>query len=455
MADTIFQRAWGHYIKTISDLGDSGNAAAGGIFQPYNLATLLPRSEVAENYNQYLIRQACNYVGSTQGIEEADERFNRPNSSHSRSLDEIYGLYLSELDDLLVSKIPTDKKGEHDKLEGAVNTASMELEKYSDWVDEKWDTASENDPADPPEIRASRRIEWERDRGYSSKKERKRRKVRLANAKVNAFLKKHTPAEFSKLLKAKTYYDDPGYWIKLPLAESYDKPELRHTWEPVHLQNLDFVLEEFFAKDDYIESSFKTSSSDYSKVETKWKAKIKSRWSWFSGGGSVERRKMEEISEKEEFGVKISFKKFQEVNITRGSWFQDVLFSNLGKGFPYFWGINGALGAIPYSLFLCRGLKIEITSSEDYHKNLEKFTKTGGSVGFGSFLSGRGSYQKDEKYINIRHEGNKFIMEDSAETIRILGSRVRTFNWDDEEAEEYFRAPTEEDIKKLTDDSSS
>ena len=118
-------------------------------------------------------------------------------------------------------------------------------------------------------------------------------------------------------------------------------------------------LDEFLENDNVIEQSFSSTEEHYKRVESKWKVRAKAKWGIFSGGGSAQRRKMEELSTKEEFRCTIKFKRFQEVKIERDRWYQDVLFLTVGSDLSDFWGPSGLLAAIPVSLIVARGMSIE------------------------------------------------------------------------------------------------
>jgi len=195
------------------------------------------------------------------------------------------------------------------------------------------------------------------------------------------------------------------------------------------------------------ESSFSTETEDYERVETKWKAKVKSKWGIFSGDGSIERRQLEEIRDKHKFSVAIKMKKFEEVDVYRAPWFQPLLFDTVGKEFPEFWGPGGLLASYPISLLLCRGLTLDVEIDNEYRRRLERFFATKGRASFGPFFAAGASYSKDEKYMNYRKTRKGFQLIDNDKTIRVLGCRVRRPNWDDEEAEQYYSGLQKEELE--------
>lgn len=271
-------------------------------------------------------------------------------------------------------------------------------------------------------------------------------KVRRKNARLNAWLRSTLPREFSRLIDARTYFDDENYWVKLPVAPSHDSTSQQYLWRLFRMQFPLLDIDEFLTNENAIEKSFSSTEEHYKRVETKWKVKAKAKWGIFSGGASAERRKMEELSTKEEFSCKISFKRFQEVEIYRDRWFQDVLFLTIGSDLSDFWGPNGLLAAIPVSLIFARGMAVEVEVSSEYKRELEKFFKGGGSASFGPFFSGGGSYSRDERYMDFKSTSNGFKLTDGDQTIRILGGRVKRYNWSQDSAAAYHSKLLEEDV---------
>ena len=451
MADTIFEKAWGNYTALFEFLTKSDFDEQHGLVQLNNFATLLPYSSSSDNYNSFLLLNASNYVGPT--AQTSDNSFHledNTNLEYPSKLVDAYQSLLEEFDGIIADAIEPTDLPDYEALEQKVDIAIVELEDYLGYVDGKWADHLDVNPNIPPDELNSRRIVWERERGYSSGISRRKRKVARVNTKLNGWLRSHLPKEYSRLIDARSYFDDENYWVKLPISSSHDKPSLKHYWRAFRMQLPLFELAEFMENDTVVSSTFSTEEEHYKRVETKWKVKAKAKWGIFSGGGSVEKREMEELSEKSSFSCEISFKRFQEVEIFRDRWFQDVLFSTIGKDLEAFWGPGGLLASIPVSLMMSRGMKIEVAISDEYRKKLEKFFASGGSVSFGPFFSGGGSYSKDEKYMDYRKTESGFVLEDNEKTIRILGARVKRFNWSDERANAYHSEIETSDFMSLS-----
>jgi len=444
MADEIFERAWGHYITMLEKLINSGTPKD-GVFQPFNLATLLPYNKDKKNYNNFLLYNASNFVAPTMPS-YSNEKINEQKLEHPSKLEEAYANFLDEFNDLLVDALSSERRKNYDTMKKELSASQTELSNYAIFVNDEWNKyrVRNNIPADRLE---SERIIFEREYGYSMQIDRYKEETKRINVRINAFLKSNTPRELWRLVDSKAYFDDPNYSVDLPPSGTFDDNSMRQYWRKFRMQFPILDLEEFLSNDNNISRNFDTKSEDYSRVETTWKVKTKARWGIFSGGGSAERRKMEEISNKNHFAFDISFKRFEEVEIFRDKWFQDSLFASIGKKFPQYWGPNGIMGAIPYSLILARGTTISVTIDDEYRKTLEQFVSGGGSFGFGSFFSIGGDYRKDEKYMNFNSTTNKFTISDGEKTIRIIGARVKRHNWNDEFYKEYYDEINEEIIK--------
>jgi hypothetical protein len=447
MANNIFERAWGNYSALFEFLTQSDFDDSKGLIQPYNFATLLSYSTESPNYNRFLLLNASNYVGPTTPAMSNDEHQEKSTVlEHPARLTNAYQSFLEEFDRRIAKAIDPSDEPEYEEREDDIEIAQVEFEDYLGKVDEKWADYIDSRPDIPVEERRSRRIEWERDRGYSQGIQRRRNKIRRKNARLNAWLRSKLPREFSRLIDARTYFDDENYWVKLPVSPTHDSVSSKNLWRLFRMQFPLLDLDEFLSNDNVVSSSFSTSEEHYKRVETKWKVKAKSRWGIFSGGASAQRRKLEELSTTEEFTCKISFKRFQEVEIYRDRWFQDVLFLTVGKDLGDFWGPNGMLAAVPVSLIFARGMSVDVQVSSEYKRELEKFFSAGGSASFGPFFSGGGSYSKDERYMDFKRSDNGFTLSDGDQTVRILGGRVKRYNWSDEGAESYHSELSESDL---------
>nr|WP_299073061.1 hypothetical protein [uncultured Allomuricauda sp.] len=448
MSEKLFERAWGHYTTLLQNLIDKGTPKT-GVFQPFNFANLLPYNANAKNYNNFLLYNLSNYIAPTEpsySNENVDEQV----LTHPSKLEDGYANFLDEFNDLLLRSLSSDLRRNYDVMRDELKIEQNELRDYLVYVNDEWNKhrTRTNIPQDRWE---SEKIIFEREFGYSMQVDRYKEEIKRINVRINAFLKSNTSRSLWRLVDAKAYFDDSNYSVLLPPSSVFDNNSSRQYWRKFKMQFPILDIDEFLTNSSKIERSFKTESEDYSRVETKWKVKGKARWGLFSGGGSVEKRKLEELTEKEHFEFNVSFERFEEVEIYRDRWFQDSLFSSIGKEFPQYWGPNGILGAIPYSMVMARGTKITVKTSEEYKKVLEKFIKGGGSFGFGSFFGGSAGYSRDEKYMNYRKEEQGFSLEDSNTTIRILGARVRRFNWENDFNKDYYAPMTSETINSAYD----
>jgi hypothetical protein len=450
MAADIFQRAWGNYVALFEFLTKSDFDEAKGIIQPYNFATLYSYDLKAPNYNLFLLLNASNYVGSGTPTDDNKEHIaEKGNLTRIQRLLDAYEVFLSRLDEIVAKAIDPSSKPEYNALQKKVDEARDGLEDYETVVEGKWQLYLDRNPNIPVDELPSRRIIWERDNGYSMERERKRNLVRAANVKLNGWLRAQLPPEYSKIVDARRYFDDPNFWVELPIAAQFDNTTMRHLWRKFPAQFPLLSLEEFLANDNKIERTFTSEEEHYKRVETKWRVSAKGRWGIFSGGGSAERREMEEVSKKSSFSITIGFRRFDEVEIFRDGWYQDALFETVGKKMPEFWGPTGVLGCIPVSLIVARGTRIEVSISEEYRRTLEKFFATGGSVSFGPFFSGGGNYSKDERYMDYEKTTDGFVLSDSDKTIRVLGARVKRNHWSEADAEDYHRGIRPDDGNAL------
>lgn len=448
MSDSIYQRAWGHYISLLEFLVDKGTPRSGDI-QPFNLATPLPYTKQHSNYDLFLLQSACNYVAPRVPVEDrSDDSRNDQNLSHNDKLTDAYSTFLVELDDLLLREIDPTKKVEYEKFKNELELAQRNHNDYVTFVHDRWaeELARRSIPSDQIE---AERVIFERDRSYSAELERRRAIVRAASGRVNAFLRKATPKEFWRLVDAKGWFEDPGYQILLPTVAAFDTDAKKQYWSRFHLQTLEFDLEEFLQNSAERNREFKTEREEYSRVEEKWQVSAGAKWGLFSGGGSAERRRLEEISQKKHFSFKLTAKRIEEISIFRGRWYQDVLFETVGNEFPQYWGPSGLLGAIPYSLIVARGLTIEVKLEEEYRKTVEDFVRGSATFGFGPFFSSSASGHRDAKYMTFTKTGDGFQLADSDTTVRLLGARVRRFNWNDEAARLYHTPLVKSDLTRI------
>lgn len=437
MAD-IFERAWGNYVALFEFLTKSEFDEAKGLIQPYNFATLYSYDLKAPNFNLFLLLNAVNYVGSGTPTDDNKEQVDlNTNLSRIQRLDDAYEIFLNRLDKIIAQAIDPTEKDEYAALQARVEKMRDALEDYETVVEGKWQVFLERNTHIPSEELPARRVIWERDNGYSMERERKRNLVRAANVQLNGWLRSQVPPEYSKIVDARNYFDDPNYHVNLPIAPQFDNAAMQHMWRRFPAQFPLFSVDEFLANDNAVSRNYSTEDDHYKRVEEKWKVSVKGRWGIFSGGGSAERREMEEISKKSSFSFKIAFKRFQEVEIFRDDWFQDALFATVGAKMPDMWGPSGILGRIPVSVIMARGTHIEVKVSEEYRKTLERFFAAGGSVSFGPFFSGGGNYSKDERYMDYQKTVDGFTLQDSDKTIRLLGARIKRHHWSNKGAGDY------------------
>lgn len=429
----VFEKAWGNYVAMLEfltnpDGEDGGFNDQKGLIQLFNFATLLPYSSKAPKFNEFLLSNAINYAapgGAYEGPEDIEEGSVR--LEHISQLVPNYSRFLDQMDDLIRDAVnPTDLP-EYKDFQDRVSKAQSELEDYQRYVDGKWSDWVQNNPGFPQDQLEGQRIIWERQNGHSSRIQTAQQGVSFANARRNAWLRSKISGELHALLDARTYFDDPGYHRKLPVAANHE--DQRELWESFHIQVPLVDIDDFLQNDDSITFDFSTEEEHYSRVETKWKGKAKAKWGRFGGGGSVNRRKLEELSTKSKFACKISFTKFQEVEVHRAKWFQPILFDTIGVRFKEFWGPRGLLATYPVTLLMCRGMKVSVTISDEYKKTLEEFISGGGRVSFGPFFSGGASGSRDARYMDFRKTTEGFELIDNSKTIRLLGCRVRRPNW--------------------------
>lgn len=434
MADTIFQKAWGNYVDLINFLlnADANGETQTGIFQPFNLATLFSYSKGKNNYNNFLLTNLSNFVAPTKIVNtnEGDGVLRYPSK-----LENGYKLFLNEFNDYLLNKLDPSKKPDLNALRNELKEAQFTFQNYQAAVQEKWITYARTNNI-PVEKWENEKIIWERDNGYTMELDRYKDEIRATNVKINAFIRKNTPRELWTLIDSIAYFDDSGFQVKLPPSPVFDDLNKTSYWSPYRMQFPIVDIDEFLTGDNVISHFFESTSEAYSRIETKWNAKASFGWGLWSGGGNVEKRNLEEISQNSHFRFEISFKRFQNIEIFRSGWFQDALFTTIGKEFPAYWGPGGLLAAIPYSIVMARGTHIKVTMSDEYRKAVEAFISSGGSFGWGPFKASAG-YTRDEKYMNYTKNANGFELTDSDQTVRIIGACLKRFNWDEQRALEY------------------
>jgi len=445
MAD-VFEKAWGNFLAMFEFLSNPDGDEGGfndqkGLIQLFNFATLVPYSANAKFYNDFLLQNAINYAAPGVAVVDTTSQLaTESRLEHVTDLVSSYSYFLDQLDSLLEGAVDPTDLPQYKSYDDAVTRAQTSQTDYQSYVDGRWSDWVANNPGFPTDQLSGQRIVWERERGHSSKLDTLKRSVSLANVRRNAWLRGKIPADLHALIDARTYLDDPGYKIKLPVSPNHENR--REYWRDNPMQLPLFSLDDFLINDDQITYRFSTRDSHYSRVETKWKAKVKGRWGIFSGGGSAERRRMEEVSTRSEFTCEISFAKFMEVEVFRDKWFQPILFDTIGKNFKEFWGSGGLLATYPVSLFVCRGMKVSVTIDDEYKRTLEQFFAAGGSASFGPFFSGGGSYSRDEKYMDFKATSQGFELIDNPKTVRLLGCRVRRPNWSDAQVTEYLEGLT-------------
>jgi hypothetical protein len=449
----VFEKAWGNYVATLEfltnpDGKDGGFNDQKGLIQLYNFASLVPYSGEAQNYNEFLLMNSVNYAAPGTPYKDTVQHLDKASKlEHVTQLVPQYEHFLRQLDDLIVRALDPSVLPEYRVREQKVDDAQRDRSNHQAYVDGKWADWVANNPNFPPEELPAQRVIWERDNGHSAKLDRLKRNIQFANAQLNAWLRTQISSDLHAILEARTYFDDSGYHVTLPVSANHDDLKKKHLWRSFPMQLPIMDLEEFLENDASSNFSFSTQEEHYRRVETKWKVKAKGRWGIFKGGGSAERRKLEELSTKSSFSCNISFARFEEIDVFRDKWFQPVLFDTLGKQFKEFWGPGGLLATYPVSLFVCRGMKVSVAISDEYKKVLEQFFSGGGSASFGPFFSGGGAYSKDEKYMDFRATAEGFELSDEPKTIRLLGCRVVRPNWSEREAEKYREGITLKDLQ--------
>ncbi|MCA0979301.1 hypothetical protein LCM19_13085 [Qipengyuania flava] len=456
MAD-VFEKAWGNYLAMLEfltnpDGQDGGFNDQKGLLQLYNFATLLGYSEDAPNFNDFLLNQSIDYAAPGTPDNKIEDDFSeKPNLNHTVKLTESYSQFLDVLDVLLDDAVDPTDLPEYEPYRTKVREAQRELNGYQSYVNSEWKDWVASNPGVPIDELQGRRIIWERDFGHSKELATLRRSLVTSQVRRNAWLRRKIDASLHRLVDARNYFDDPNHMVKLPVSAAHeDRPQY---WQDFHMQLPTVTIRDFLKNDDLVQSSFSTEEEHYRRVETKWKVKVKGRWGIFKGGGSAERRKLEEVSEKKSFSVSISMSKFQEVDVFRAQWFQPMLFETVGRQFKEFWGPGGLLATYPISLLICRGLTVKVQVDEEYRSLLEKFFNGGGRASFGPFFSGGGSYSKNEKYMDFTKTSQGFELKDNVKTIRLLGCRVRRPNWSQSFAENYWQGISREELEGITDDS--
>jgi hypothetical protein len=454
----IFERAWGNYAAFLefvingkpSDDEDWFDEKK-GLVQMYAFASLLPYTLTKDNYDNFLLMNSVNYVSPGKvDHDNSDHVEKHTQLEHRTPLVPQYSYFLDRLDSLIAEAVDPRDEPKYEELQGKVTKSQQSLLNYQRFVDGGWADYVLNNPGIPTEELRARRVIWERDNGHSIQLKHLKNLVSQDNSRLNAWLRSKLKPELHALLKARQFFDDPGYQIKLPIAADHDDPSKIDYWREFPMQLPRMQLDEFLTNDAMVSHTFLTKEEHYKRVEEKWKVSAKGRWGIFRGGGSAERRTLEELSTKSEFSVEVSFKRFEEVPIFRDEWFQEVLFSTVGKQFAEFWGPGGLLATYPKTLIVARGMTVKVGISDEYKRTLEKYFATGGSVRFGPFFSGGGNYSKDEKYMDYRFTQQGFELSDSEKTIRLLGARVARPNWSKALADGYYSPITIDDLMAAT-----
>ena len=212
MSDDIFKRAWGNYSALFEFLTGSEFDDSKGLIQPYNFSSLLSYKKDAPNYNLFLLLNASNYIGPTLPDMDNSEHLDQNSVlQHPNKLTDAYQSFLEAFDRRIANALDPSDEDEYSKRERDIEIAQVEYEDYYGRVDEKWADYLDSRPDIPVEERSARRIIWERDRGYSQGVQRRRDKIRRRNARLNAWLRSRLPKEFSRLIDARTYFDDENY----------------------------------------------------------------------------------------------------------------------------------------------------------------------------------------------------------------------------------------------------
>ena len=441
----IFERAWGNYTSLINFLlrvDPQTLETHHGVFQPFDLASLLSYSKGKNNYNNFLLENASNFVAPTR---VTNDQHPDKVSAYPIKLEAAYSRFLNEFNDYLLKNLDPARLPERNTLDQQLEKAQQKLVDFIGSLDDTWRSYADANHI-PQDQRDDQRIIWERDRGYSMQLDRYKHDVTAANLRINAFIKQNTPVDLWPLVDAVAYFDDPNYQVDLPVNAVFDDITRRSYWRKFRMAFPIMDLDEFLSNDGPVKNTFDTIAQDYSKVEKKWNAKASFKWGFFSGGGNVERRTCEELTKNSEFSFEISFKRFQNIEIFRDKWFQDVLFTTIGKELKSYWGPNGLLAAIPYSLVMARGTTIKVKMSQDFREAMANYISTGGSFGWGPF-SASGGYTSDENTMTFRKTDEGFELTDNAQTIRMLGACVKRFNWDTAEVEKYNTLSADKIVK--------
>ena len=267
----IFEKAWGNYVAMFEFLTQSEFDDARGMMQTYNLASLLSYDNNAPNYNNFLLLNAANYVGpTTPDMANADQSEPGGSLEHGTTLVDAYQSFLESFDERIAKAIEPSEEAEHRRLEQDIDRAQREFENYMMVVDDKWADYLEAHPEIEPDERRSRRIEWERDLGYSQRLQRRRNKVRRVNAKLNAFLRSRLSEELGRVITARTYFDDENYWVDLPVAAQHDDHRFHYLWRKFRIQLPLLSIDEFLTNSSIVRCSFSTVEEHHRRVETHW-----------------------------------------------------------------------------------------------------------------------------------------------------------------------------------------
>ena len=133
------------------------------------------------------------------------------------------------------------------------------------------------------------------------------------------------------------------------------------------------------------------------------------------GGGSSEETHFHEHIKR----VELSFKRLEEYDVIRGSWFQPILFDTYGKTVPGYWGPGGLLACYPLSVALGRGLTITLSIDDVQHDTFKKHAGGEGGIGIGPFVVGGGG-GGDSTLDNYHEEHDKFTVKDSDMLARVI-----------------------------------
>jgi hypothetical protein len=139
---------------------------------------------------------------------------------------------------------PTAKSG-YDNLQKEFQAAQKSYNDYAGYIEDQWQRYISQHPEIPTDqYEAERRI-FERDRGFSAELQRRRKLIRAASVKLNAFIRKNTPKELWTIIDAKTYYEDENFQIRLPSSPIFDSPTKKDLWTFFHAQSPVIELDEF------------------------------------------------------------------------------------------------------------------------------------------------------------------------------------------------------------------